>query len=40
VLELKPDHEEAFTDLTQLAPPEDEPSPGQGGFLKKLFGKS
>jgi hypothetical protein len=38
VLELKPDHEEAFADLTQLAPPPDE-EPQNQGFLKKLFGK-
>ena len=37
VLELKPEHEEAATELAALGPePEVEDS---GGFLKKLFGR-
>lgn len=42
VLELKPDHEKAAAELAELQPegPSEEPSPGGGGLLKKLFGKT
>lgn len=43
VLDIKPDHEEAIAELGALTPesPEpEEPAPGSGGLLKKLFGKN
>jgi len=38
VVELKPDHEEALTELAALGP-EPEGGVDSGGFLKKLFGR-
>jgi Domain of unknown function (DUF4388)/DnaJ domain len=41
VLELRPDHQEAAAELTELADPMPEPEPpatGGGGFIRKLFG--
>jgi Tfp pilus assembly protein PilF len=39
VLDLKPDHEDALKQLTELTPEEPEPGSG-GGFIKKIFGRS
>jgi hypothetical protein len=40
VLEIKPDHEEALAQLSELSPGEPEPGPGGSRFIKKIFGRS